>query len=81
MPSAGDEFPIEDPVVERLLSGANLARLAYVGLDRRPRVVPIWFAYEDGDFLMVTQSASGEGPDYTLCRSSHCGRKERNRDV
>lgn len=36
MPGAGDEFPIEDPVVERLLSGANLARLAYVGLDRRP---------------------------------------------
>jgi PPOX class probable F420-dependent enzyme len=54
MPRASEEFPIQDPVVQRLLSGANLARLAYIGLDRRPRVVPIWFAYEDGDFLIVT---------------------------
>ena len=49
-----ERFPVDDPVVKRLLGGANLARLAYVGLDGRPRVVPIWFAYADGDFLMVT---------------------------
>ena len=49
-----ERLPVEDPVVKRLLGGANLARLAYVGLDGRPRVVPIWFAYLDGDFLMVT---------------------------
>jgi len=43
-----------DPVVAGLLAGPNLARLAYVGLDGRPRVVPIWFLYRDGVFVMVT---------------------------
>lgn len=48
------DLPLDDPVVADLLSGANLARLAYVGLDRRPRVVPIWFQYLDGGIAMVT---------------------------
>jgi hypothetical protein len=47
-------LPNDDPVVQKLLSGANLARLAYIGLDGRPRVVPIWFAAIDGDIIMVT---------------------------
>ena len=47
-------LPTEDPVVKRLLEEANLARLAYIGLDGRPRVVPIWFAEIDGDIIMVT---------------------------
>ena len=37
-----------------LLEGPNLARLAYTGLDGRPRVVPIWFTMLDGDIVMVT---------------------------
>jgi PPOX class probable F420-dependent enzyme len=45
---------MEDPVVAPLLAGPELARLAYIGLDGRPRAVPIWFAVEDGDILMVT---------------------------
>ena len=48
------DLPLDDPVVAGLLGEPNLARLAYVGLDKRPRVVPIWFVYEDGRFLMVT---------------------------
>lgn len=47
-------IPLDDPVVTKLLNGPNLARLAYIGLDGRPRVVPIWFTCQDGDFLMVT---------------------------
>lgn len=47
-------LPLEDPVVAELLSGSNLARLAYVGLDGRPRVVPIWFRHEDGAITMIT---------------------------
>ena len=47
-------LPVDDPVVTSLLSGPNLARLAYIGLDGRPRVVPIWFAAIDGDIIMVT---------------------------
>jgi len=47
-------LPLDDPVVSALLEGANLARLAYTGLDARPRVVPIWFTVLDGDVVMVT---------------------------
>jgi PPOX class probable F420-dependent enzyme len=47
-------LPIDDPVVSELLAGSNLARLAYIGLDSRPRVVPIWFAHEDGEIVMIT---------------------------
>lgn len=49
-----EPIPLDDPVVAGLLGEANLARLAYIGLDGRPRVVPIWFAYQDGAFIMVT---------------------------
>jgi PPOX class probable F420-dependent enzyme len=48
------ELPADDPVVASLLSEPNLARLAYVGLDGRPRVVPIWFRLQDGGIVMVT---------------------------
>ena len=48
------ELPLDDPVVAGLLGGPNLARLAYVGLNGRPHVVPIWYAYIDGDIVMVT---------------------------
>jgi hypothetical protein len=47
-------LPLDDPVVASLLEGPNLARLAYTGLDARPRVVPIWFTVLDGDIVMVT---------------------------
>ena len=48
------ELPLDDPVVAALLAGPNLARLAYVGLDGRPRVVPIWFDYREGGITMIT---------------------------
>jgi PPOX class probable F420-dependent enzyme len=48
------ELPLDDPVVAELLSGPNLARLAYVGTDGRPRVVPIWCDVIDGEIAMVT---------------------------
>lgn len=47
-------IPLDDPVVQSLLEGANLARLSYIGTDGRPRVVPIWFTHDDGDIIMVT---------------------------
>ncbi len=47
-------LPTDDPVVRKLLDEPNLARLAYIGLDGRPRVVPIWFGHIDGDIIMVT---------------------------
>lgn len=47
-------LPTDDPVVRDLLEGPNLARLSYIGRDGRPRVVPIWFAHDEGDIVMVT---------------------------
>jgi nitroimidazol reductase NimA-like FMN-containing flavoprotein (pyridoxamine 5'-phosphate oxidase superfamily) len=49
-----DPIPVDDPVVQKLLEGPNLARLAYIGLNGRPKVVPIWCSYVDGEFVMVT---------------------------
>jgi hypothetical protein len=47
-------LPLDDPVVATLLDGPNLARLAYLGLDGRPRVVPIWFMHRDHEIIMIT---------------------------
>jgi len=44
----------EDPVVRDLLASATLMRLAYVAADGQPRVVPIWYGYESGEFFVVT---------------------------
>jgi len=44
----------DDPVAKELLEGRNLMRLAYVGSNGRPHVIPIWFLYRDGDFIVVT---------------------------
>jgi hypothetical protein len=47
-------LPLDDPVVKSLLEGPNLARLSYIDVGGRPKVVPIWFTHEDGDIIMVT---------------------------
>lgn len=52
--AAVDGLPVDDPVVASLLDGPNLARLAYIGMDGRPRVVPVWFVAAGGEVLMVT---------------------------
>lgn len=44
------------------MQGAYLARLAYIGLDGRPKVVPIWYAYIDGEFIMVTGPKADKVP-------------------
>lgn len=47
-------LPLDDEIIAGLLGGPNLARLAYIGRDGRPRVVPIWFTYADDEIVMVT---------------------------
>jgi PPOX class probable F420-dependent enzyme len=49
-----EPLDLGDPVIAGLLGGPNLARLAYIGVNGRPKVVPIWYAYLDGDFVMIT---------------------------
>ena len=55
-------IPTDDPVMEKAAAGANLARLAYIGLDGRPKVVPIWFMYDGECFLMVTGPKADKVP-------------------
>ncbi len=43
-----------DPVARELLEGPYLMRLAYVGANGQPHVVPIWYGYRDGEFTVVT---------------------------
>jgi hypothetical protein len=46
-------LPTDDPVVAALLSGPNLARLAYID-NGRPKVVPIWFDHIEDKIVMIT---------------------------
>ena len=53
MGNAMAEFE-NDPVVAELLASSTLMRLAYVGAHGQPHVVPIWYGYEGGEFIVVT---------------------------
>jgi len=44
----------DDPVVQELLGSSTLMRLAYVGANLQPHVVPIWYGYSNGEFVVVT---------------------------
>lgn len=44
----------DDPVARELVESANLMRLAYVGPNEQPYVVPVWWRYADGEFTVVT---------------------------
>ena len=45
---------VDDPVVQELLASSTLMRLAYVGANLQPHVVPIWYGFSDGEFIVVT---------------------------
>ena len=49
-----------DPVAQRLLASADLARLAYVATDGTPRVVPIAFEWDGARLVMGTVPASAK---------------------
>ena len=44
----------DDPVAAKLLNSKLLMRLAYIGSGDQPKVVPIWYQYIDGEFIVVT---------------------------
>jgi PPOX class probable F420-dependent enzyme len=51
--------PAFDPdALERFVAAPRIAILAYVKRDGTPCQVPIWYAYENGAFLMVTSATS-----------------------
>ena len=55
-------LPLDDDVISGLLNGPNLARLAYIGRDGRPKVVPIWCTCADDTIVMVTGPKADKVP-------------------
>ena len=49
---------LNDPVAQELLNSRIPARLAYTGLDGSPRVVPIWFHWDGGQFVLGSAPSS-----------------------
>jgi hypothetical protein len=47
---------LNDPLAQELLNSKIPVRLAYIGLDGSPRVVPIWFHWDGGQFVLGTPS-------------------------
>src|ERR1700719_4951954 len=45
---------LQDPVSKELLQSKIPARLAYIWTDGTPRVVPIWFHWNEREFIMAT---------------------------
>ena len=45
---------LNDPLAQELLRSTSPARLAYVGRDRTPRVVPIWFHWNGKEIVLGT---------------------------
>lgn len=45
---------LSDPLAQELLNSKILVRLAYLGLDNAPRVVPIWFHWDGKQFIIGT---------------------------
>jgi len=50
----GDLGLLQHPASQELLQSKNPARLAYVWMDGTPRVVPIWFHWNEREFVLGT---------------------------
>jgi PPOX class probable F420-dependent enzyme len=50
----GDLALLNDPVAQELLHSTIPARLAYVGRDGTPRVLPIWFHWNGAEIVLGT---------------------------
>jgi hypothetical protein len=56
MPNPSRLKALDTPIAQELLGSSLVARLAYVGLDGTPRLVPIWFVWT-GDRLVLATPA------------------------
>jgi len=50
----GDIALLQDPTAQELLQSTIPARLAYLGLDGTPRVVPVWFHWNGTEIILGT---------------------------
>jgi hypothetical protein len=54
----GNTALLNDPVATESLQSDISARLAYVAMGGKPRVVPIWVELDGGEFVMVSVSTA-----------------------
>src|SRR5438093_787409 len=54
----GDPQLLEHPVAQQLLASTELARLAYIGRDGTPRVVPVGFVWDGRQLIVATFAQS-----------------------
>jgi PPOX class probable F420-dependent enzyme len=59
-PNAKDLRALETQVAQELLDSALVARLAYLGLDGRPRLVPIWFHWTGDRLVLATPAGAAK---------------------
>lgn len=57
---AGDLEALNDPVAQALLRSTIPSRLAYVGTDGLPRVVPVWSHWNGSQLIIGTFPSSGK---------------------
>jgi hypothetical protein len=50
----GDVGLLESETAQRLLASTLPARIAYTGLDGKPRALPIWFAWTGDELVMAS---------------------------
>jgi hypothetical protein len=50
----GDVGLLESETAQRLLASTLPARIAYIGLDRKPRALPIWFTWTGEELVMAS---------------------------
>lgn len=46
---------LDSPRIQALLTGKHIAVLSTLDPDGKPRQSPLWFLYEDGKFLLITE--------------------------
>jgi hypothetical protein len=56
----GNVALLEDPVAQELMQSDIPARLAYVGMDGLPRVVPVWSGWNGKELVIVSPSTSAK---------------------
>jgi len=54
----GGQPAFEPAALERFVAAPRIGVLSYARRDGRPNQVPIWYAYRDGRFLMLTSKTS-----------------------
>jgi hypothetical protein len=71
---------ITDPEIDAFLAvGTRTGKLAYVGMDGRPLVTPVWFIVEDGCIVFNTFHNPPRPGRWLAIRGSRCARTWRNR--